>query len=65
MLGFTATDSDSQQPLCFLCGKVLSNHAMKPAHMQWHQSTRHQPSGEDFSNFPSSFLPGNFACRQS
>uniref|UniRef100_A0A667XAV2 C2H2-type domain-containing protein n=1 Tax=Myripristis murdjan TaxID=586833 RepID=A0A667XAV2_9TELE len=56
MYGFTSTDSDPQQPLCFLCGEVLSNHAMKPAHMQRHQSTRHQSSVGKTADFFTSKL---------
>uniref|UniRef100_A0A671QJ58 Uncharacterized protein n=1 Tax=Sinocyclocheilus anshuiensis TaxID=1608454 RepID=A0A671QJ58_9TELE len=41
MFGFTATTTEPAQPLCFLCGEVLSNHAMKPSHLQRHLRTKH------------------------
>uniref|UniRef100_A0A8C1XSL1 Uncharacterized protein n=1 Tax=Cyprinus carpio TaxID=7962 RepID=A0A8C1XSL1_CYPCA len=41
MFGFTATTTEPTQPLCFLCGEVLSNYAMKPSHLQQHLRTKH------------------------
>uniref|UniRef100_A0A671SGU4 DUF4371 domain-containing protein n=1 Tax=Sinocyclocheilus anshuiensis TaxID=1608454 RepID=A0A671SGU4_9TELE len=41
MFGFTATTTEPAQPLCFLCGEVLSNHAMKPSHLHRHLRTKH------------------------
>lgn len=42
MFGFTSADADPPQPLCFLCGEVLSNQRMKPTHLQ--QLSNNQPS---------------------
>lgn len=39
--GFTSTPADPPQPQCFFCGEVLANSAMKPSHLQQHQSTKH------------------------
>ncbi|XP_048869513.1 SCAN domain-containing protein 3-like [Brienomyrus brachyistius] len=42
--GFTSTSADLPQPQCFFCGEILANSAMKPAHLQRHQSTKHSGS---------------------
>ncbi|XP_047480177.1 SCAN domain-containing protein 3-like [Penaeus chinensis] len=42
LLGFTATNSDPPEALCFFCGERLANSSMKPAHLQRHQKTKHQ-----------------------
>ncbi|XP_047493411.1 SCAN domain-containing protein 3-like [Penaeus chinensis] len=42
LLGFTATNSDPPEALCFFCGERLANSSMKPAHLQCHQKTKHQ-----------------------
>ena len=34
LYGFTSTPGDPPQPKCFLCGEVLANNSMKPAHLQ-------------------------------
>uniref|UniRef100_A0A672LZ59 C2H2-type domain-containing protein n=1 Tax=Sinocyclocheilus grahami TaxID=75366 RepID=A0A672LZ59_SINGR len=41
MFGFTATTTEPAQPLCFLCGEVLSNQSMRPSHLQRHLRTKH------------------------
>ncbi|MBN3274306.1 F200B protein, partial [Polyodon spathula] len=41
LFGFTSTPMEPPQPLCFLCGDVLSNNSMKPAHLQRHLTTKH------------------------
>lgn len=41
MFGFTTATTEPPQPLCFLCGEVLSNNAMKPSHLQRHLTMRH------------------------
>lgn len=41
VFGFTSTSTEPPQPLCFLCGDVLSNNSMKPAHLQRHLNTKH------------------------
>ncbi|KAK2712675.1 hypothetical protein QYM36_011381 [Artemia franciscana] len=40
-LGFSATKSDPVNAQCVLCGQVLANSSMKPAHMNRHLSTVH------------------------
>ncbi|KAK2716898.1 hypothetical protein QYM36_007143 [Artemia franciscana] len=35
-LGFSATKSDPVNAQCVLCGQVLANSSMKPAHMNWY-----------------------------
>ena len=42
LLGFTATNSDPPEALCFFCGERLANSSMKPAHLQRHLKTIHQ-----------------------
>ena len=39
--GFMSTTTEPPNPLCFLCGEVLSNNSMKPPHLHRHLSTRH------------------------
>uniref|UniRef100_A0A8C1M8T8 C2H2-type domain-containing protein n=1 Tax=Cyprinus carpio TaxID=7962 RepID=A0A8C1M8T8_CYPCA len=41
VFSFTSTSTEPPQPLCFLCGDVLSNNSMKPAHLQRHLNTKH------------------------
>ncbi|KAI4832964.1 hypothetical protein KUCAC02_015898 [Chaenocephalus aceratus] len=36
--GFISTSADPPQPQCCFCGEVLANSAMKPAHLQRHQT---------------------------
>lgn len=52
MFGFTATTTEPPQPLCFLCGEVLSNHAMKPSHLQRHLTTKHSSCVGKTAFFP-------------
>ncbi|KAK2720020.1 hypothetical protein QYM36_004059 [Artemia franciscana] len=40
-LGFSATKSEPVNAQCVLCGQVLANSSMKPAHMNRHLSTVH------------------------
>ncbi|KAK2718338.1 hypothetical protein QYM36_005597, partial [Artemia franciscana] len=40
-LGFSVTKSDPVNAQCVLCGQVLANSSMKPAHMNRHFSTVH------------------------
>jgi hypothetical protein len=41
-MGFTFTDNKGiQQPLCVICGEVLSNQAMVPSKMMRHLETKH------------------------
>ena len=38
---FISTTREPPNPLCFLCGEVLSNNSMKPSHLHRHLSSRH------------------------
>lgn len=49
--GFTSTDAEPPLPLCFLCGEVLSNHAMKPSHLQRHLNSKHPCMGDKNADF--------------
>ncbi|XP_064083904.1 zinc finger MYM-type protein 6-like [Macrobrachium nipponense] len=52
LLGFTATNSDPLEALCFFCGERLANSSMKPAHLQRHLKTKHQcPVGKPVEFF--------------
>uniref|UniRef100_A0AAY5KSP4 DUF4371 domain-containing protein n=1 Tax=Esox lucius TaxID=8010 RepID=A0AAY5KSP4_ESOLU len=42
LMGFTATNGNPPQALCFFCGEKLANSSMKPAHLQIYLSTKHQ-----------------------
>ncbi|XP_064106981.1 zinc finger MYM-type protein 6-like [Macrobrachium nipponense] len=42
LLGFTNTNSDPPEALCFFCGERLANSSMKPAHLQRLLKTKHQ-----------------------
>ena len=41
LMGFTPSDSDPPEALCFFCGERLANSSMKPAHLQRHLTTKH------------------------
>ncbi|KAK2708151.1 hypothetical protein QYM36_013914 [Artemia franciscana] len=49
-LGFSATKSDPVNAQCVLCGQVLANSSMKPAHMNRHLSTVHPSHVEAFAS---------------
>lgn len=51
LFGFISTSADPPQPQCFFCGEVLANSAMKPAHLQRHQSTKHSGSVDKSEEF--------------
>ncbi len=42
LLGFTATNSDLPEALCFFCGERLANSSVKTNHLQRHLETKHQ-----------------------
>lgn len=41
LMGFTSTSCNPPKALCFFCGEKLANTSMKPAHLQWHLTTKH------------------------
>ena len=47
--GFTKAPHDATRPMCFVCGSIFSNEAMKPSQLQDHLNRMHPNKiGSDF-----------------